>query len=245
MSRYRKVLVIADAQVRPGVKTQHLTAISNYIAAKRPDVIVCLGDFADMPSLSKHSLAMEKEGQRYAADIQSVHDGMTKLVAFKKKCKGYNPRMVMTLGNHEERIPRTVLEQPNLEGVISLADLKYKEFGWEVHPFLKVVNIDGTEFSHYFTTGVMGRPASSAAVVLRERQSSAIMGHVQSFEMAVHKRTQRTAIFAGLTNLHDEPYLGPQGNGCRRQIIMLHEFRDGQFDPCFVSLKYLLRSYLK
>jgi hypothetical protein len=245
MSRYRKVLVIADAQVRPGVKTQHLTAISGYIEAKRPDVIVCLGDFADMPSLSKHSLAMEKEGQRYAADIQSVHDGMTKLVAFKKKCKGYNPRMVMTMGNHEERIPRTVLEQPNLEGVISLADLKYKEFGWEVHPFLKVVNIYGIDFSHFFVSGVMGRPASSAAVVLRERQSSAVMGHVQKVDIAIHPRTGKMAIMAGLSCLHNEDYLGPQGNACRRQVIMLNDCRDnGIFDPCFVSLKFLLRRYL-
>jgi len=245
MATYRKILVIADCQVRPGVPTQHLVAISNYILAKRPDVIVCIGDFADMPSLSRHSLAMEKEGQRYRADVKSVHDAMDKLTAFRKKAPRYKPRMIMTLGNHEERIPRTVLEQPNLEGLISIDDLKYEEYGWEVHPFLKVVTVDGVQFSHFFTSGVMGRPASSAAVVLRERQSSAIMGHVQAFEMAVHKRTQRIAIFAGLTNLHDEGYLGPQGNSCRRQVIMLHAVKDGVFDPCFVSLRYLMGKYLK
>ena len=67
----KKYLVIPDTQVKPGVPTSHFTALSNYIAEKRPDVIVHLGDHYDMPSLSSHSLAMEKEGQRYAKDIKA------------------------------------------------------------------------------------------------------------------------------------------------------------------------------
>jgi hypothetical protein len=45
-----KILVVFDCQVRPGVDIRHMTAISRYIAAKRPEVIVCIGDYADMPS---------------------------------------------------------------------------------------------------------------------------------------------------------------------------------------------------
>jgi hypothetical protein len=245
MATYRKILVIFDCQVRPGVPTQHLSAISNYIAAKRPDVVVLIGDFADMPSLSKYSLALEREGARYKADVKSVHDAMDKLTAFKKKCKGYNPRMVLTLGNHEERITRTVKEQPNLEGLISIEDLKFKDYGWEVYDYLQVVTIYGIQFSHFFQSGVMGRPASSAAVILRERQSSAVQGHVQKVDVAVHPRTGKMAIMGGLSCVHQEDYLGPQGNACRRQVLMLNDCRgDGIFDPCFVSLRYLLRRYL-
>jgi hypothetical protein len=238
-----KILVIFDCQVRPGVDIRHMTAISRYIAAKRPEVIVCIGDYADMPSLSKFSMNIEKEGQRYRKDVESVHVAMGKMMAWQKTCKNYKPRLVMTLGNHEERIPRTVKENPNLEGVISMADLHYEKYGWEVHPFLKVVTIYGVEFSHFFASGVMGRPVSSAAALLRTRQSSAVMGHVQCVDMAIHPRTQKTAIFGGLSNLHDEDYLGPQGNSTRRQVIMLHEVRDGKFDVMFVSLGYLLRTY--
>jgi hypothetical protein len=245
MSSFKKTLVIADAQVRPGVPMQHLAAISKYIEAKRPDTIVCLGDFADLPSLSHYSLAIEKEGQRYARDLASVHEGMAKLMDWQKRCKGYRPRLVMTLGNHEERIPRTVKECPNLEGIIGMKDLRYEDHGWECHDFLKVVTVGGVEFSHYFTSGVMGRPVSSAAALLRSRQSSAVMGHVQMVDLAIHPKTQRMAIFAGLTNLHDEAYLGPQGNSTRRQVIMLHEVKEGRFDPMFVSLGFLRREYAK
>lgn len=46
----RRHLVIPDVQAKDGVPLDHLEWIGRYIADKRPDVIVCIGDFADMPS---------------------------------------------------------------------------------------------------------------------------------------------------------------------------------------------------
>ncbi len=48
-------LIIPDCQVKPGHDYNYLKAIGNYIVKKRPDVIVNIGDFADMPSLSSYS----------------------------------------------------------------------------------------------------------------------------------------------------------------------------------------------
>jgi hypothetical protein len=112
-----------------------------------------------------------------------------------------------------------------------------------VHPFLEVVKIDGIEYSHYFTSGVMGRPVTSAAALLRTRQGSAVMGHVQHTDLCFHPRTQHIGIFAGTCMLHDEDYLGLQGNCQRRQVVMLYEVNDGRFDPLFVSLAYLKRRF--
>ena len=103
--------------------------------------------------------------------------------------------------------------------------------------------MDGVEYSHYFTSGVMGRPVSSAAVLLRERQRSATMGHVQHSDVAMHKKTQQRALFCGTCYLHDEPYLGAQGNGQRRQIVMKHEVEDGRYDLMEVSLRFLEKGY--
>lgn len=96
---------------------------------------------------------------------------------------------------------------------------------------------------HYFTSGVMGRPVNSAAALLRERLGSATMGHVQHTDIAIHKKTQHMALFCGICYLHDEDYLGPQGNDTRRQIVMKHEVSDGRYDPMFVSLKFLQGRY--
>lgn len=493
----KKHMIIPDVQVRPGVNTDHLEWIGRYAAEKRPDVIVQIGDFADLPSLSSYSVGKaEAEGKRYKRDVAAVHAAMERLITPIIRVKGYKPRMVLTLGNHEDRISREVEANARLEGVISIDDLKYEEYGWEVHPFLKIVKIDGIEYCleenhkvltedlywralkdikigdrlvgfdenregrtatgkelarryataivekhdidvaplytvlladgtalrataehrwlartplgldwvttlnlnglalprlmqtwrtdesreagwlaglfdgegclskpntnqggiqltvaqnpghvldritqnlsnlgfvydqhvssrecvqtriagpsgtklrllgeirperlikkfnssmlgrlqamngdvpivsitpqgngrivkiktstgtmivegfpqhncHYFTSGVMGRPVSSAASILRERHCSGVMGHVQHTDVAFHKKSGHVGIQCGICYTHDEKYLTPQGNTTRRQIVMLHEVHNGTADPMFVSLSFLRNKYAK
>jgi len=242
-------LVIPDCQNRYGVPTDHLGHIGNYIIEKKPDVIVQIGDFADVPSLNSYTRGKrEAEGQRLKKDIYAVHRAMECLLKpiheyNRTSSVKYEPELHLTEGNHEYRIEREIEENPRLEGMFDKKDLGYEDFGWKVHDFLKVVTIDGVEYAHYFTSGNMGRPVTSAAALLRERQCSAIMGHVQHTDMAFHKKTQNIAMFCGICYTHDEAYLGPQGNNTRRQIVMLHEVEDGRFDPMFVSLKFLSKRY--
>lgn len=246
----RMHMVIPDVQSKSGVQNDHLEWIGNYAVEKKPDVIVCIGDFWDMPALSAYDKGkISFEGRRYVNDVEAGKSAMRK---FLKPIEDYNrtakekyePRRVFCLGNHEIRIERLVDNNPEYEKKFSLHDLGIKdEFGWEMHDFLKVVTIDGIEYAHYFTSGVMGRPVSSAAALLRERQGSATMGHVQFTDHAIHKKTQRRAMFCGTCYLHDEPYLGAQGNSQRRQIIMKHEVDDGLYDLMEVSLNFLKKAY--
>lgn len=240
----RMHIVIPDCQVKSGVPTEHLEWIGNYIAEKRPDVVVQIGDFADMPSLSSYDKGkLSAEGRRYVKDIAAVHAAMDRLMTPIKKVPDYKPELHLTLGNHEFRIMREVEENPRYQGRFNYADLAYEDYGWRVHDFLKVAEVDQIEYCHYFTTGAMGRPVTSAAALLRERQKSCIQGHVQYTDMAIHRKTQNIAIFSGTCYLHDEEYLGPQGNNNRRQIITCHEVENGRFDPMFVSLRYLEKNY--
>ena len=242
-------LVIPDVQMKPGVRDDHLSWIGNYIVEKRPDVIVCIGDFADMPSLSVYDKGkLPFEGRRYVNDVKSVRRAMEKLLApiddYNRTAKErYAPRKVLTMGNHEHRIIRVVDENPEFQGKFDLDDLGYKDFGWEVHDYLEVVEIDGVQYSHFFTSGVRGNPVSSAAALLRERQTSATMGHVQYTDIAVHKKTQKIAMFCGTCYLHDEAYLSRQDNSQRRQIVVKHEVEDGLYDPMLVSLRFLEKAY--
>jgi hypothetical protein len=244
-------LIIPDVQSKPGVRLDHLTWIGNYITEKQPDNIICIGDFFDFPSLSsfdKGKLAFE--GRRYVEDIKAGRRAMQNLMdpleAYNRTAKvKYQPQMDFTLGNHEQRIIRIVDSNPEFFGKFSYDDMAIGDYGWKVHDFLKPVTIDGVTYCHYFTSGVMGRPVSSAAALLRERQSSCVMGHVQKTDIAIHPKTGNTALFCGICYLHDEDYLGYQGQGPnnRRQIVVLHEVDDGQFDMMFVSLKFLEKGY--
>lgn len=241
----RMHMVIPDTQVKPGVNTDHLEWVGKYAADKLPDVIVMIGDWWDMPSLSSYDKGkMSFEGRRYIDDIKSGKRAMERLLDPIKAVKDYKPRLVFTMGNHEHRIVRYVENNPEFSGKFGFDDLGLRAFGWEVHDFLKPVEIDGIEYCHYFTSGVMGRPVSSAAALLRERQKSCTQGHVQHTDIAIHKKTQQIAMFSGTCYQHDENYLGYQGNAQRRQIIIKHEVDgEGHYDPMFVSLKFLEKAY--
>jgi hypothetical protein len=238
-------MVIPDTQVKPGVNTDHLEWVGNYAAEKQPDVIVMIGDWFDMPSLSSYDKGkLSFEGRRYVDDVRAGRKAMERFLKPVSEVVGYKPRLVFTLGNHEHRIIRYVDNNPEFSGKFSFDDLGLHDYGWEVHDFLKPVEIDGIEYCHYFTSGVMGRPASSAAAMLRTRQKSCTMGHVQHTDIAMHQKTQQIALFAGTCYQHDEAYLGYQGNCQRRQIVIKHEVDgEGRYDPMFVSLKFLEKAY--
>lgn len=249
-------IVLPDVQAKPGNDFTFLNRIGQYIVDKQPDVIVCIGDFADMPSLSSYDVGKRQfEGRRYVDDIKAAHDAMFQLLLpmniynrqqVKNKKKTYNPRMVLTLGNHENRIQRAIDNDPKIEGVISVQDLEYEKLGWEVYPFLDVVVIDGIAYSHYFTSGVMGRPVSSASALLSKKHMSSVMGHVQHRQIAYANTAdgrQLTGLFAGSAYEHDEDYLGAQGNAYWRGIWVLNEVDNGSFDEMPVSLDYLEKKY--
>jgi Calcineurin-like phosphoesterase len=252
-----KHLVIPDVQFKPGNDPLFLRAIGNYIVAKKPDVVVCIGDFADMPSLSSYDRGTKNfEGRRYKADVESVHVAMEALMepirendlASKRNHKArYNPRMVLTLGNHEDRITRAVNSDPKLDGTIGITDLRYESFGWEVHPYLSPVVIDGIAYCHFFTSGIMGRPVASSRHLVQKKHMSCTMGHVQNWE--IHREVRADGkpvlgLFSGSCYEHDEDYLGPQGNTYDRGIWLKNEVQDGHYHPLYVSLKYLKSKYL-
>lgn len=252
----KKHVIIPDCQVKPWHSTSYLEAIGNYIVEKKPDNLICIGDFADMPSLSSYDVGKKSfEGRRYKDDVHATHEAMATLLkpinehnkraASNHKAR-YYPKMDMFLGNHEDRINRAINGDPKLDGTISVEDLKYAEAGWTVHPFLQPAVIDGVAYAHYFVTGLMGRPCTSAQAQLSKKHMSCVSGHQQGYQMHTAHRAdgkRLTSIIAGSCYLHDEDYLGPQGNKHWRGIVVLHEVDDGEFDPMFVSLKYLTDNY--
>lgn len=249
-----KHLIIPDCQIKYGDNLEFLSWIGQYIVDQKPDVIINLGDFADMESLSSYDVGKKSfEGKRYIKDIEAAQQAMDVLLqplrecyskAKKNKEKLYKPRKILTLGNHEQRIARAVENDPKLEGLIKYEDLPYKD--WEVHDFLKPVFIDGIAYSHYFPTGVLGRPATSAGAMVSKLHMSCIAGHQQGKQVAYGKRPDGstiTCIIAGSCYEHNESYLDYQTNKHWRGVIVLHEVDNGSFDEMFVSLGYLKKRY--
>lgn len=249
-----RIAVIPDTQIKPDVPVDHLHWAAKYLIDKKPDVIVHIGDHWDMPSLSSYDKGKKSfEGRRYNADVEAGNHAMSVFLnpikreiarVRRNKKKAWNPRLVYCTGNHEQRIQRAIENDAVLEGVIGYEDLYLDD--WEVYDFLEPVVINGVAFAHYFTSGVMGRPVSSARALLTKKMMSGVMGHVQDRDIAYGKRADGkllTGLFAGIFYQHDEDYLGHQGNNSWRGIWLLNEVDDGGFDELPVSLNYLKERY--
>lgn len=246
-----KHFVLPDVQAKPGHSYDYLDRIGKYVVEKQPDKIICLGDFADMESLSSYDKGTKSfEGRRYIKDIEAAKDAMQAFLnplkaynynARKNGKKQYKPELHLTLGNHEYRINRAVNDDPKLDGVLSISDLGYEDFGWRVYKFLEVLVLDGVAYSHYFTSGLLGRPCVSAAACLNKKHMSCVQGHQQGLQIATGYTADGKmlqSIIAGSCYEHNEDYMGPQQNRHWRGAIMLHDVNEGEFDIMPISLKY-------
>lgn len=248
----RRHIVIPDGQVKPGIKINHWAAIGNYIAEWRPEVIVNLGDFYDMTSLCKYEDDLAASTQRHIEKDIAAGDAAWK--AWTEpwiNIKGYKPRMLYTLGNHEYRWTRLMGEQPNLRGAIREPwGLALKQ-GWHVASYLKPITIDGVTYAHLFVKGANGRvtnakfgAANARTQVLREMRSCTA-GHKPGLDVHIQPigRGSMRGIIAGSCYQHDEEYMTPQGTTYWRGILVKHGVRQGNYDLMEVSLEYLLRKY--
>ena len=249
-------LIIPDTQIKPNQSFEHMRWAARYAVATKPDVIVHLGDHWDMPSLSSYDVGKKSfEGRRYSADVKAGNDAMKLFTDTikaeqkrlrKHKKRIWKPRLIFTLGNHEQRIERAVENDAKLEGLMSYEDLNLKD--WEVYPYLQPVIVDGVAYCHFFTSGVMGRAVTNAKLLLQKKHMSCIMGHVQDRDIAFDRDAsgkRMTALFAGIYYQHDEEYLNPQTNGSWSGLWMLNEVQDGAFDEMPISMTYLRRRYGK
>jgi len=248
--------VIPDCQVKPGHDVTYLSLIGMYLAEKKPDVIVQIGDFADMPSLSSYDVGKKSfEGRRYRDDVDASRFAMRALLDpirerqnrdKSRKIKVWSPEMYLTLGNHENRINRVTESDARLDGTIKIEDLGYEEFGFKVSQFLDPLFVDGIAYCHYFTSGVMGRPVGNARLLVQKKFQSCVQGHHQHWD--IHRTVRAdgkavTGLFVGSCYEHDEDYLGPQGNHYDRGFWMLYEVDDGNFQPHYITLSYLRKRY--
>lgn len=254
----RSHLIIPDCQVTPSSPTDHLKWIGKYIVERQPDVIINLGDFADMESLSFYDRGkIDSEGRRYELDILAAQSAMKVLLSPMKKhnkkmakwkMKKYRPEMHLTLGNHENRLTRYIEENAIMDGKLSIEDFGYQDHGWNVHPFLDPVDIDGISYSHYFYNTESGRPYGGRSMDTRLKTVgfSFVQGHQQFYMIGarhLNNGDRHRGIVIGACYLHEEKYRGPQSNGEWRGVLVLHEVINGDYSLMEVSLDYLCQRY--
>lgn len=252
------ILCIPDAHAHPEAGNERFDILGKFIIERRPSVILCIGDLFSMDSLSSFDKGKRSfEGRRYTKDIEVGIDAQRRMFAptiehnkLKSDKKKYKPRKVFTLGNHEHRIERATQEAPELEGAIGYKDLKLEEFGWEVYPFRDVVNIEGVNFSHYFSSGVMDRAISGNNIgksLLNIKKATVVQGHSHLLSIATEVTVNNDRIWgisAGCYLDHYEPYTSKSiQETFWRGVLMLSDVHNGDFDLELISLDRLKKYY--
>jgi hypothetical protein len=249
-------IIIGDSHAHPDHPNHRFEWLGRMLVDLQPTGALDMGDWWDMPSLSSYDVGTRSfESRRYFKDIEAGIDAMERVQLQldeynRGRRKKYKPRLVRTLGNHENRISKITELEPRMHGIIGTDDLMSAEFGWEEYSFLDPVVIQGVAFSHYFTSGTMGRPIGGehpATMLLKKQFHSAIQGHSHVLDYA--DRTDATgrpiqAMHSGCYFDFDFDWAGKQPNQMyRRGLLVLRNMRDGQFDPEWISIDRVESQY--
>lgn len=241
-------LIIPDSHAHPDYNNERFTWVGKLIHDVKPDVVINIGDLADMPSLCFHSKPLELEGARYNKDCGAAIDAQERLFHEVRKHKKKLPRFIWTLGNHDIRAQRFVEANPIFDGKIKNEDIGYKDFPWEIIPFLDTVEVDGIDYSHYFTSGVMGRPIGGthpAWTIIKKRNKSSTCGHSHVTDYKIDRTPGRSlmGLACGSYVDYDAAYAGPANDMWSRGIAIKRDVEDGLYDLEWVSLSRIKKMY--
>lgn len=247
-------LIIPDSHAHPKHHNKRAEWLGKLINDIKPDVVVHLGDSADMPSLSSYDRGTKAfQGRNYRADIDAHLDFNDRLWDTVRSAKRKLPVRYFFEGNHEHRITKAINLQPELEGAISFDDLELERYYDEIVPYNGrspgVLSVDGISYAHFFISGVMGRPLGGthpAYSILSKGHGSATAGdlHLLSYEVQTGiggKRIQ--GLVAGCYQDYDADWAGEANKLWWRGVIVKRNVENGNYDPSFISLAALKKEY--
>lgn len=248
-------LVIPDAHAHPDHSNIRFQWAGELVADIKPDVVIMLGDWADMPSLSSYDKGTKGfEGRRYKHDIDCAIEAQELFFGPIRARKKKLPKFFMLEGNHEYRIKRAINnDAAKLDGIISTDDLQFKEFGWEVIPYSGstpgVVNIDGIAYAHYFTSGVMGRPIGGlhpAYQLIHKQYQSCTQGHVHTTDYCVRTSASGKNIHGMVAGVYQDYYADWAGEANTlwwKGVVVKDYVENGSYDPQWISLDSIKKEY--
>jgi hypothetical protein len=244
----RKLLIVPDSHAHPGYDNERFHWLGKFILQEKPDVIVNLGDMADMPSLSSYDKGKGSgENRRHIDDVAATEEALEILDEYevkaraqdkKAKRKPYAPRKIITLGNHEYRCNRYANDNPELIGTIGTDMLPYASFGYEVKEYHEPVLVGGIAFSHDFPSGISGRPIGGENIgttLIQKNFMSSVCGHNHLYHHSERTRVDGRKMFGLSAGCYVHPDMIEGWNRATyhlwwRGVVMLENVSEGYYD---------------
>jgi len=192
----RRVVVIGDLHMKPGMDFEHMRWIGRYVSEAKPDNVVQIGDAFDMSSCEFHSppgSASQLHRPSFSEDIASGEEAFD--TYHSEIGIGEIPHDV-TLGNHEFRVWRLEELAPNLAGTLTLQlEQFFYRYRWRVTPYRQWLFMEGVGFTHV-PMSIMQKPIGGRYpenTIGNQATHSIIFGHT-------HRNNSVTVPKIGINN---------------------------------------------
>lgn len=249
-------LVIPDSHAHPDHNNDRATWLAELIIDVKPDVVIHMGDSADLPSLSTYDKGKRSfHGRSYKKDIEAHLDFQDKLWSPIEKRKKRLPRRIFLLGNHEWRIEKALDLSPELTGTIGLNDLDLRRWYSDVVGYNGgtpgVINVNGIDYAHYFVSGGMGRPISSAHhgyALLAKRHCSSTAAHSHAADQYVSTVGGSRKIYGTVVGCYQDytnDWAGESATNWWRGVVVKRNVENGAYDTQWISLDALRKEYVR
>lgn len=247
-------LIVPDQHAHYEHNNDRADWLSKLIIDLRPDVVVNMGDAADMPSLSDYDKGKRSfHGRSYKKDIDAHLEFQDRMWSPVRATKKKLPYRIILEGNHERRVERALDLSPELAGTIGFSDYAFSDYYHDVVRYEGgtpgIFELDGILFAHYFITGVSGRPLGGERpghMLLAKNGVSCIAAHSHTFDFATRKTVQgRTmnGLVVGCYQDYTNDWAGNIGKLWRAGVVVLRNVQDGDYDLQWISIGALKDAY--
>lgn len=252
-------VVFSCYHATPDVDNQRATILGKFLYDIKPDLVIDLGDGADMRSLSSYDNKKPKTltEQSYQKDIDSYNDAQVRMREPFRRARKKRPFWVGFEGNHENRIKKAISEDPRLAGQdlgLSFGHLQTSQYFNEYHEYKNgapaIFDYLGVSYAHYFTSGNSTNSIGGinhARALTQSRGSSATCGHSHKrnlyFNDDFHPFPAIGAV-VGCVKGKEEDWAGQGQRAWWRGVLVKHNCNpNGTYDPQFISFENLEKEY--
>lgn len=251
-------IVYSCAHAEPDVSNERFNWLGDLIEDLKPDYVVDLGDGADMRSLNSFDTRNPKAivAQSYQEDIEHYNDAQDRIWSRYKLTKKKRPWRIGFEGNHENRIRKALNNDPRLEGDkygISFSHLQTDHWFDDYHPYHNsgpaIAEYDGVSYAHFFSSGNFGSAMSGihhGYSLVQNRHSSSVCGHSHKRSLYFKDEARpgpSIGMVVGCYKGAEESWAGQAQNAWWKGVVVMREIEKGYFDPEFVSMKQIEKTY--
>ena len=254
----KTTVVFSCAHADPQAGNERFSWLGAFLYDIKPDMVVDLGDGADMRSLNSYDTRYPQAivNQSYEADIESYNDSQERLRWKFKHHRKKKPFWVGFEGNHENRIKKAIANDPRLEGSkygVSFSHLQTDHWFDDYHEYENsgpaLASYDGVLYSHFISGGNYGTALSGihhAHSLLSKVGCSVSVGHSHKYSYYYQGSTFPNPTIGhvvGCFKGKEESWAGQANTEWRHGVVVKRNLENGVYDHEWVSMRALKEMY--